>query len=130
MTDYPFTSPGSVREFIAFVFEDAGFERVPGDHEPYQKYQDLFQSSGPGAFVIQSIRQESEEAGRQRVELWLGPNFGGIVVTYAGLRAYTRGSTAEQTGPMTWQYRDSRTNDPFEFAYPFPTLAPPVREEA
>jgi len=120
ITEYPFTSPGSVREFAAFVFEDASFQRLPGDYEPYQGHGESFQAKGPGAFVIQNIRQKANE-----VELWFGPNFGGILVSYGQVRGYTRGSTAEKVGPADWVYRDSRTNEAFDFDYPFPSLAAP-----
>src|SRR6266540_2853738 len=84
----------------AFVFEDADFERLPGDLEPYQAYGDSFQAEGSGGL---------------RVELWFGPNFGGVAVSYRQVRGYTRGSTAEQTVPSKWQYRDSRTDEKFDF---------------
>ena len=126
ITEYPFKSPGSIREFAAFTFEDADFQRVSGDYEPYQGHQDSFQAKGPGAFVIQSVRQKADGgSGRDQLELWFGPNFGGIVVTYGALRGYTRGSTAEKVGPSDWVYRDSKTNQPFDFDYPFPSLASP-----
>ena len=121
VTEYPFKSPGSVREFAAWVFSDASFQRVPGDHEPYQGHQESFQAKGPGAFVIQSVRQKPDQ-----LELWFGPNFGGFVVTYGEVQGYTRGSTAEKVGPSEWVYRDSKTNQPFDFDYPFPALAPPL----
>jgi hypothetical protein len=125
ITDYPFTSPGSIREFAAFVFEDAEFQRISGDYPAYQDITDSYQGKGPGGMVVQNIRQKSVGAGRDWVELWFGPNFGGIAVTYGELRGYTRGSTAEQTGPSDWQYRDSKTNEKFQFEYPFPSLAGP-----
>ncbi|MEV0714743.1 hypothetical protein [Asanoa sp. NPDC050611] len=117
ITEYPFTSPGSVREFAAFVFEDAEFRRLPGDHGAYQGHGESFQASGPGAFVIQSIRQKAD-----RLELWFGPNFGGVAVTYRQVRGFTRGSTAERVGPDEWIYRDARTRQRFDFDYPFPSL--------
>src|SRR6266545_4549589 len=99
----------------AFVFEDADFERLPGDLEPYQAYGDSFQAEGSGGLVFQDISQRAEGSGRQRVELWFGPNFGGVAVSYRQVRGYTRGSTAEQTVPSKWQYRDSRTDEKFDF---------------
>jgi hypothetical protein len=126
VTDYPFTSLGSVREFAAFVFEDASFERIPGDYSPYQGVTDSYQGKGPGGMVVQHVGRRPAGPGRDRVELWFGPNFGGVAITYGGLRGYTRGSTATQTGPATWQYRDSKTNEKFEFAYPFPSLIGPL----
>ncbi|MDG4821378.1 hypothetical protein O7635_05855 [Asanoa sp. WMMD1127] len=125
VVDYPFTSPGSVREFAAFVFEDAEFQRVPGDYAAYQSITDFYQGKGPGGMVVQYIKQKSLGPDRDQVELWFGPNFGGILVTYGRLRGYTRGSTARQTGPADWQYRDSKTGEKFQFEYPFPSLAGP-----
>ncbi|MEV4618510.1 hypothetical protein AB0J74_07380 [Asanoa sp. NPDC049573] len=122
VTDYPFTSPGSIREFVAFVFDDASFERLPGDHAPYQSVTDAYQGKGPGGMVVQHIGRRSAGPGRERVELWFGPNFGGIAITYGALRGYSRGSTATQTGPASWQYRDSKTDETFDFPYPFPSL--------
>ncbi|GAA1847033.1 hypothetical protein GCM10009687_11310 [Asanoa iriomotensis] len=121
ITEYPYKSPGSVREFAAFVFADAEFRRLPGDYAPYQGHGETFQAKGPGAFVIQNIRQKEDQ-----IELWFGPNFGGVTVTYGDVRGYTRGSTAEKTGPSEWVYRDSKTNEPFEFDYPFPSLTGPA----
>src|SRR6266540_3911228 len=49
---------------------------------------------GGGAYAAHTTRGGSA---RQRVELWFGPNFGGVAVSYRQVRGYTRGSTAEQT---------------------------------
>ncbi|MEV0714742.1 hypothetical protein [Asanoa sp. NPDC050611] len=125
ITDYPFTSPGSIREFSAFVFQDADFERLQGDYEPYQKNYDAYQIVGPGGMVVQNVDQKVLASGRQWVELWFGPNFGGVAITYGALEGYTRGSTAKEVAPSTWEYRDSRTNERFEFRFPFPSLAGP-----
>ena len=122
VTDYPVTSPGSIREFAAWVFEDADFSRIGGDYAPYQGTVDSYQGKGPGGIVVQHIGRKSVAPGRDWVELWFGPNFGGIAITYGAVRGYTRGSTATQVGPAAWQYRDSKTNEKFEFAYPFPEL--------
>jgi hypothetical protein len=122
VADYPFTSPGSIREFAAFVFEDAEFQRLAGDYAPYQGHGDSFQAKGPGAFVIQNVKQKADQ-----LELWFGPNFGGVSIRYGDVRGYTRGSTAEKVGPSEWIYRDSSTNERFDFDYPFPSLAAPPR---
>jgi hypothetical protein len=121
IADYPFRSPGSIREFAAFVFTDTDFVRENGDYAPMQMHREHFQARGHGAVVIQSVSVGVLD-GRQRLELWFGPNFGGIEVTYAYVEGYTRGSTATQTGPMDWQYFDSRSGEPFDFDYPFPDL--------
>ncbi|GIF72080.1 hypothetical protein [Asanoa siamensis] len=126
VVDYPFTSPGSIREFAAFVFEEAEFQRLPGDYAAYQSITDFYQGKGPGGMVVQHIEQKTLGPGRDWVELYFGPNFGGIAITYGRLTGYTRGSTATQTGPMDWQYRDSKTNETFQFEYPFPALAGPL----
>jgi hypothetical protein len=127
ITEYPFKSPGSRREFAAFVFEDADFERLAGDRPVYQRYHDSFQASGPGGIVVQDIQQKTSDSGRGQVELWLGYGFGGLIVTYGHVCGYTRGSTGEKVGPMEWVYRDSKTNERFDFDYPFPSLASPDR---
>jgi hypothetical protein len=126
ITDFPFKSPGSIREFAAFLFEDAHFERLPGDRPAYERYHDSFQAHGPGGIVVQDIQQKTSDSGQDQVELWFGPGFGGLVVTYGEIRGYTRGSTAEKVGPMEWVYRDSKTNKEFDFDYPFPSLAGPT----
>jgi len=122
VSDYPFRSPGSRREFAGFVLEDVDFERLAGDNEYDQAYQDSFQAQGPGGLVFQSIRQQAVGSGRRRIELWFGPSFGGVAVVYGSVRGYARGSTAEQVGPMEWVYRDSRTREEFDFYRPFPAL--------
>jgi hypothetical protein len=127
ITDFPFKSPGSVREFAAFVFEDADFERLPGDYAPYQHFQDAYQGHGPGGIVVQDIKQKTLDNGKYWAELWFGPNFGGVAVTYSEIRGYTRGSTAEQVGATEWIYRNSRTSEQYDFDYPFPSLASPNR---
>jgi hypothetical protein len=121
VTEYPFKSPGSVREFAAWTFEDADFYRLPGSH-----LSDSFQATGPGAVVIQSIRQKTVPPDRDSVELWFGHNAGGFTITYRQLRGETRGSTATKVGPSTWIYRDSNTGEEFEFDYPFPSLIGPT----
>ena len=123
VTEYPFRSPGSVREFAAWTFEDADFNRLPGSHYPH--ISNTFQARGPGGVVIQSIRQKTVPPDRDSLELWFGPNFGGFAVTYRQLHGHTRGSTATKVGPSTWIYRDSKTGEEFDFDYPFPSLIGP-----
>jgi hypothetical protein len=118
VTDYPIRSTGSIREFAGFRFDGAGFEREPGDFEP-DRDVDHFQSSGPGAVLVQAVTVEPAQA-----SLWFGPNFGGFTVTFGALSGWTRGSIATEIGPSTWQYRDTRTGEPFDFHRPFPTLGP------
>src|SRR6266542_592501 len=60
VSDYPFRSPGSRREFAGFVLEDVDFERLAGDNEYDQAYQDSFQAQGPGGLVCQRIRQPTD----------------------------------------------------------------------
>ncbi|MEV1328818.1 hypothetical protein AB0J20_04480 [Micromonospora costi] len=122
VTEYPFKSPGSIREFAAFVLSAAEFERLAGDLAPYQRFQESYQGSGPGGMVVQDVQQRDVGPDRHRLELWFGDNFGGVAVTYGEARGWTRGSTAEQVGPRQWVYRDLRTNEPFDLDYPFPKL--------
>ncbi|MDO3704125.1 hypothetical protein Q3W71_20890 [Micromonospora sp. C28SCA-DRY-2] len=125
VTEYPLKSPGSIREFAAFVFEQVEFERLAGDHAPYQHFRETYHGVGPGGMVVQDIQQREIGPGRHRVELWFGDNFGGVAVGYAGLRGWTRGSTAEQVSPRQWVYRDARDNEEFDLDFPFPSLVGP-----
>lgn len=125
VTEFPLKSPGSIREFAAFAFEQVEFERLAGDHAPYQHFQETYHGIGPGGMVVQDIQQRDVGPDRHRVELWFGDNFGGVAVSYTGLRGWTRGSTAEQVGPRQWVYRDARTNETFDLDFPFPSLVGP-----
>ncbi|WP_433119992.1 hypothetical protein [Micromonospora sp. CA-246542] len=126
VTEFPRKSPGSIREFAAFVFADVEFERLSGNLPPYQRFHEAYDGVGPGGMVVQDVQHRDVGSGRQRLELWFGNNFGGVAVVFGSLVGYTRGSTAEQVGPRQWVYRDSRTNERFDFDFPFPTLVGPT----
>ena len=122
ITEFPLKSPGSVREFAAFVFEQVTYERLAGDYPPYQDFRETYHGIGPGGMVVQDLQQRDVGPDRHRLELWFGDNFGGVAVGYGGLRGWTRGSTAEQVGPRQWVYRDLDTNKAFDLDFPFPDL--------
>jgi hypothetical protein len=126
ITDYPYRSEGSVREFVAFVFTEVEFYRRVGDHESLQVYHDRYHVVDAGVVVVvQSVRQSTLEQGRHRLGVNFGPDFGGIVITYSDVGAFARGSVINQVGWRDWTYRDSRTNEPFDFDWPFPSLIGP-----
>ncbi|WP_210916219.1 hypothetical protein [Micromonospora sp. U21] len=126
VTEFPLKSPGSVREFAAFVFATVDFERLAGDLAPYQRFHEAYSGVGPGGMVVQDVQQRDIGPDRHRLELWFGDNFGGVAVVYGQLRGFTRGSTAEQVGPRQWVYRDSRTKERFDLDFPFPSLVGPA----
>src|SRR6266511_6178763 len=98
----------------AFVFEDADFERLPGDLEPYQAYGDSFQAEfrWPGVSGHQPAgRGFRSPAGRTlvRAELRRG---GGLLPAGTWLH---QGIDGGADVPSKWQYRDSRTDEKFDF---------------
>jgi hypothetical protein len=122
-TDYPLKSPGSIRQFVGFTFTDADFTREYGEIDHFRQYDTSFQA-GPqtGAIVVQSVTQSTTNTGSRRLDLWFGPNFGGVHIRYGRVVGYTRGSTAEQVNPTTWVYRDLQTRQEFDMFKPFPSL--------
>ncbi|MBC6462449.1 hypothetical protein [Actinomadura sp. HBU206391] len=123
VVDYPMRSPGSMREFAAFVFDDARVERLHRDGRTSERLHGECRSTWGGA-VIQTVRQFTQY-GRGRVELWYSLD-AGIQVTYGTLRGFTRASTAQQVGG-SWVYRDLRSGEEFDFDHPFPSLMEPPR---
>jgi hypothetical protein len=121
VTDYPYTSPGSRREFAAFVFTEVDFfERTRGEDESLQRFHDEF-LSGPRRYrSVRRVRQR-DERGLRRVELCFDAAFGGVVLRYGGLKGFTRGSVAHRVGD-TWVYQDAVTGRRFDFHRPFPEL--------
>ena len=82
--------------------------------------------NSPGAAIIHRVEQK-RFVSRHRATLWADADrYGnGLTLDYADVRCYTRGSTAEKTGPYEWAYRDAATGEPFDFYYPFAGLIPP-----
>ena len=119
VADYPDRAPGAQRSFVALRFSGVrSFRRDPGDFAELQAFTGTYSLAGsPRPIVIQHLRATGS-AGDRSVELWLGPNFGGIAFSYDALTGFVRHARAEAHGGE-WIYRDARTGEPFDFARPF-----------
>jgi hypothetical protein len=121
--DYPQKTPGSSREFAAFIFHDVGeFSRQFGNLERLRAFREAYElRDESGGVVVQSIRLENAPSGKNRVVFWLGVNFGGISFEYAWVEGFTRASIVQEVNGA-FLYRDLRTGEEFDFLEPFAGL--------
>jgi hypothetical protein len=120
--DYPFKAPGAHRSFVGFVFDEVrDFTREEGDLAKFKEFRDQFQlRSVTGGVVIQAIKSTGAADGRH-IELWFGPNFGGLRFRYGSANAYRRNALAKEVRG-DWLYRDMHSQEEFDFYEPFPDL--------
>jgi hypothetical protein len=120
--DFPQKTPGSAREFAAFVFHDVcEFSREFGNLERFRAFRETYESRHAGAVVVQGVRVEKGARSSRRVEFWLGVNFGGFSFEYASVEGFTRASSVEQVHGG-FRYRDLHTKEEFDFLDPFAGL--------
>lgn len=120
--DYPFKAPGAQRAFVGFVFEDVrDFVREEGNLAKFKESKERFRlRSMAGGIVIQAAESTSKTDGRH-LELWFGPNFGGLQFAYDLAKAYRRNALAREVNGE-WLYRDMHSQEQYDFYEPFPDL--------
>lgn len=114
--DYPEFPKRGDRSFAQCRFQDvAGFRRIPGSKDDYQKYLSSFQS-GPDkpGFVIQSAPLEKDGS----VNLWLGARFGGIAFMFSSLEIRLLAAYAVKRGD-DFEYQDAVSGEKLDFYRPF-----------
>ena len=119
VADYPDRAPGAQRSFVALQFSSVrGFRRYRGNLAELQASADTYSTAdSPSPIVIQHLSTTGDD-GDRHVELWFGPNFGGVAFSYGGMAGFIRHArTEERDGD--WIYRDARTGEAFDFARPF-----------
>lgn len=119
VADYPYKAPGAQRSFVALQFSGVrSFRREPGDLGELRPFTDAYSvANSPRPIVIQYLSTTGDGSDRS-VELWFGPNFGGVAFSYDATAGFVRHACAEKCGG-DWVYRDARTGEPFDFARPF-----------
>lgn len=120
--DFPDKAPSADRAFAAFVFDGVrDFSREAGDLPELRRFEESFEAQwSEGGVVIQAIGPGNLREGGQ-IELWFGPNFGGLQFAYDSVVGYVRNGIAENVDG-DWLYRDAVSGEEFDFHDPFPGL--------
>lgn len=120
--DYPFKLPGADCALVAFVFDAVhDFVREEGDLPALKGFTEVFHARAfTRPIVIQSIKSTGAADDRY-IELWFGPNFGGLQFRYGSATAYRRNAIAKEVRG-NWLCRDMDSQEVFDFYEPFPDL--------
>ncbi len=125
VADFPDDVRESDRAFVAFRFFGVrDFVRERGDLSWYEDVVDSYTSADYEASVVIQHVSSSKELGRRSVELWFGPNFGGIRFSCDELKVTVRYAYASEIDG-SWIYRDAESREEFDFYTPFPDIAVP-----
>jgi hypothetical protein len=122
VSDFPLRPRRGDRAFLALVFGHVvAFERLPGTRAQDQRFGTRYGLEERGRpKVVQSVKLRDTPMHRH-IELWLGPEFGGVAFKFASADAVVREARVEERSGA-FVYHDLVTDEIFDCFAPFPQL--------
>ena len=122
ISEFPLRPRGGDRAFLALVFRQvASFKRLVGTRAEDQRFVARYGLDERGRpKVVQSVTLRDTPAHRH-IELWLGPEFGGVEFEFASADAMIREARVEERSGE-FVYHDLASDEIFDCFAPFPDL--------